>query len=293
MGNGHRIALGLSVAAFLAFIVNQAAEIAGYHLEFTGWAGAVILTGFLAVGMVAQLWKFMEGHRSRFDLIITILQLFIHVAAELAIWYQTKILNLTLPPELPLYIVGVYWVSGVADVFFRFIGREMQLFNGLYKSPEALLQEQLEVVKQNLVEAETAKALLQQQVSNAQASFEHERALLEQRLSSVEASSQQREALLQQQVSNAQRDIEKRDRQIEQINERIQKQAEEESKKYELSCDVSGCGFTTGLKDTQKAAENSLNGHKNRNHRAKANGTVSEPVVFTAPAQEFPSEGFR
>jgi hypothetical protein len=307
MKTGHKIALGLSAAAFILFVANQAAELSGNHFEFTGWLGASVLTGFLAVGMVTQLVKFMEGHRSRLDLIITIIQLVAHVAAELAIWYQTKILNIALPPELPLYIVGLYWVSGVADIFFRFIGRELQLFNGMYKSPETLLQEKLETTAKELTETEQKKAVIEESLKNAQTTLDQERkefeqrlntaqALFEERSSNAQALFEQRLTVVEQLLEQAHKTIEQRDRQIDRFNEQQKKKEEESSIKYELSCDVPGCGWTTGLKDTAKSAENSLIGHKNRNHkgyktiRGEQNLPAEMPVFDSVPLS---SDSFR
>lgn len=297
MKTGHKIALGLSAAAFVLFVINQAAELAGHHLEFTGWLGASILTGFLAVGMITQLIKFMEGHRSRLDLIITIIQLLAHVLAELAIWYQTKILDIALPPELPLYIVGLYWVSGVADIFFRYVGREFMLFSGMYKSPEVLLQEKLDAVFLELSALKQDKAVLEESFKNAQAALDNAQVLFEERSSNAQALFQQQLSSVEQLLEQAQKTIEQKDKQLEKISEQQRKKEEVENIKYDLSCDVPGCGWNTGAKDTPRAAENSLTGHKNRNHKGwKPAASYEQPVPVEMPTFEVtpvPMDSFR
>lgn len=182
MSKSHWANIILSFLAFSLFVVNVFFELAGWGaLDLRGPLGAGILTGFLSIGLIIQVAKIIEGHRSRMDLLITGVLLPFHVIAELAIWVRTQIMGLSLPENLPFIAVGVYWSIGLVDVLARYIGREMKVFGGGFEAPEI-----------RVIRLEKENALLLQQQSTTQA-------LLEQRISSAEAMLKQREALLDEQ----------------------------------------------------------------------------------------------
>jgi hypothetical protein len=143
MTRTHKVSLVLSGLALLLFVANEFYVLAGWgDIPLHGPVGSAILTGFFALGLVIQLAKFVEGHKSPIDLVITLLMLFTHVASALTVWGATKIFHIDLPvAELPYYIVGLYWVIGIVEVMARYMGRELKLFSRDYKSPEQRLME--------------------------------------------------------------------------------------------------------------------------------------------------------
>lgn len=131
--------LALSLVAFGVFVVNVWFQLTGSPLDFHGIIGATVLAGFLALGVIIQCGKLVEGHRVWWEFVLTLIQLGVHVYAELTIWIRTQITGEGLPPGLPLLIVGLYWVVGVVDILAMNAGREMKLFGAGYTSPEIKL----------------------------------------------------------------------------------------------------------------------------------------------------------
>lgn len=159
MSTTHRASLVLSFIAFALFVTNVFMELAGFGaLNLRGPAGAGILTGFLAAGLLIQVAKFIEGHRSRIDLIATGIMLPAHVLAELTIWVRTQIMHVGLPPELPFYLIGLYWCIGIADVLARYLGRELRVFDSSYVP----LEQENAMLKQRLALVEQSQALQEQ-----------------------------------------------------------------------------------------------------------------------------------
>jgi hypothetical protein len=156
----HKANIALSVAAFALFVVNQFKVLSGSRLDLHGAGGATILTGFLALGIAVQFAKIIEGHRNWFELLITLLLLSAHIAAEVIIWQRTQITNAGLPEALPLYIVGLYWLIGAVDIMAMFLPRELMLFRG--ESPVQQLARQNEELRLKLSERNTDLALAQQ-----------------------------------------------------------------------------------------------------------------------------------
>jgi hypothetical protein len=132
--------MALSFAALVLFSVNEFYVLAGWGaLNLSGPAGAAALMGFLGIGLVVQTAKFIEGHNSKVDALVTFTMFPLHIAAALTIWFRTQINHSGLPSELPLYLVGVYWVIGLLEIVARYIGRELKLFKRDYESPEIKL----------------------------------------------------------------------------------------------------------------------------------------------------------
>lgn len=258
----HNAGVLLSFLAFLAFVANLIAELAGHHFELTGLLGSILLGGFLACGLLVQTWKWWEGSQSRLDAIVTFVSLSAHFFAEIIIWTRTRVFNESLPVQLPMIIVGTYWITGFTEIFFKGLPHQLKLFAGTYKSPETMLREEVEAFNSRISEMQNDRALLEQSYQQQMSELEKQRALLEQSLTS---------ALTQQQQISA--ELEKRDRQLERINERAQKADEQRNQKHELGCSL--CDWTTGKKDSEKSAEYALRAHMGRNH---ANGK-SKPVT--------------
>lgn len=254
MSKSHIAGVTLSILAFILFVVNQIAELAGVHLNFEGLEGAVILGVFLACGLLVQIWKWTEESRSSLDSIVTLLSLIAHVLAEVIIWWSTRIANIGLPAQLPMVIVGGYWLTGMSEVFFRHAERQWKTIRGQYKSPEALLKDQVALLQERAYEDQQARALLEQSWQQRLAEIEMQRALLEQSLTTAQTQVQQTLA-----------ELEKRDKQLEKINERLQQDKVDKNKKYELVCDQ--CGWSSGQKDSEKSAEYAVRAHKGAQHK--------------------------
>lgn len=171
MTRSHWASLILSILAFGLFVINVFYEMAGWGaLDLRGPFGAAILTGFLAAGLLIQVSKFLEGHKNKVDIIFTMLLLPAHIAAELTIWIRTQILHWGLPPELPFYIVGLYWAVGLLDVLAPRIGPEISKLRPSYENPEkenarlkqenALLMQRLSITKEMHEQEEALKSTL-------------------------------------------------------------------------------------------------------------------------------------
>lgn len=139
----HKLNIALSFFAFALFVVNQFFALSGGALDLHGPWGALLLTGFLAAGILVQFAKIIEGHRTVAELIFTALLLIAHVAAELTIWITTQITRQPLPEALPLYIVGLYWVIGGVDIVVLSWRRNAAMVRGRFKSREELERELL------------------------------------------------------------------------------------------------------------------------------------------------------
>ncbi len=126
----HGAVLFLSLVAFGFFVTNQALAFTGRRLELHSTQGAILLTVFLALGLVVQLAKIARGHQHWFEVTITLVLLATHIVAELAIWVQSQILGLAIPASLPQLIIGLYWVIGVIDILALYGARELALFKG-------------------------------------------------------------------------------------------------------------------------------------------------------------------
>lgn len=158
----------LSLAAFGLFVTNQWHELAGSHLDLRGESGATVLTGFLALGIMVQILRVIQGSDRRLEVVFTLVMLLVHVAAEMLIWVRTQIAGLTLPHNLPYYIIGFYWVIGVADVLSRYLERELAVLTGDYVSPE-----------QRITALEHRNELLEMQLSDAERSLSKAQSTLE------------------------------------------------------------------------------------------------------------------
>lgn len=178
MTKSHWASLLLSIAAFALFVCNVFYEMAGYGaLDLKGPFGAAVLTGFLAAGLIIQVSKFLEGHKSKVDIIFTLVLLPAHVLAELTIWVRTQIMHLGLPPELPFYIVGLYWAVGLMDVLAPKIGPELSKLRPSYENPEtkayrleqenALLKQRLSITNELHEQEEAKKSTLYTEICPA------------------------------------------------------------------------------------------------------------------------------
>jgi hypothetical protein len=163
--------LMLSMAAFGLFVANQINAFQGKHLDLRSEWGPYLLSGFLALGIAIQIGKIIEGHRHWLEVIVTGFLLTVHVVAEVTIWYRAQILGVGIPSQLPLWIVGLYWIVGLLDVLARFGARELQLFRG--ESEYERLQRQLREAKQEAALARQAADFMQKQVPNANAVQSH------------------------------------------------------------------------------------------------------------------------
>jgi hypothetical protein len=161
----HKLNIALSLFAFGLFVVNQFMVLSGSALDLHGQTGAVILTGFLACGILVQFSKFIEGHRHWFDVIVTVVFLAAHVVAEITIWIRTQILSVGIPEALPLYIVGLYWLVGAFDILLLFFPREVRLFSDGYADPYARISE----LESELALAQQAQAFAEQSQSERSA----------------------------------------------------------------------------------------------------------------------------
>lgn len=166
MTKSHWASMVLSLLAFGLFVVNVFFEMAyQIALDLRGPYGALILTGFLSIGLLIQVSKFLEGHRSRLDILITLILLPLHMAAEITIWVRTQIMHIGLPPELPFWMVGVYWMIGMVDVLAPRLGPELSKLRSSSLTPE----QEVVVLKQE-------NALLLQRLSITQEVQEQKRA---------------------------------------------------------------------------------------------------------------------
>jgi len=148
----------LYFAALFLFAVNLWFELTGQHLRLHTTAGATVLTGFLVMGTLLQLLRLWVGHDSAPALLVTIGLLILHIIADLAVWGTTQILQLPLPANIPLIIIGVYWVVGVADITGQVVRREFQLFKRGYEPEDKRLARELQEaqLKASLAEQEAA-----------------------------------------------------------------------------------------------------------------------------------------
>ena len=130
MSNSHKASLVLSGLAFLTFVANQWAAFIGWHLELTGPIGATVLSLFLAAGLCVQVWKWIEGNKTVLDFLINLVMIPAHVYAELSIWFRTQIADLGLSVDLPLYIIGLYWVIGLVEILVSRLGHNLAMLKG-------------------------------------------------------------------------------------------------------------------------------------------------------------------
>lgn len=165
MSTSHKASLVLSGLAFAVFVINQWIAFIGWHLELTGPVGATVLSLFLAAGLIVQVWKWIEGNRTALDFGINLIMIPAHVYAELTIWFRTQIADIGLPVNLPLYIIGLYWVIGLIEVLVGRLGYNLQMLRGSYQPPD-----------QRIAELELQKAELELRSSNALAQLDHLRA---------------------------------------------------------------------------------------------------------------------
>lgn len=271
----HIANLVLSLFAFALFVLNQWHELAGSHLDLRGQSGATILAGFLAAGIIVQIAKMMEGHRTGQAVVVTLVLLAVHVVAELTIWVRTQIMQAGLPLELPYYVIGVYWTIGLVDVLSMFIMREVGVLRGTYKPPAVRFQEEIEQLRSMLEDAQLVihekdkeNALLEHTIGT----LEHAQSMLEQRLSTVEERYERRMTDL--------KDAHAQERQRwEQRAERAQQEA---SKTYVEYCPHAHCEWDTGEKDSAEQAKRSLAAHIGREHGGEypnsANGHRRESI---------------
>jgi hypothetical protein len=158
----HRANLLLSLVAFGMFVANQLHVFAGRSLDLSGEAGAYILAGFLALGLLVQFAKLIEGHRHWLDLLVTVVLLVAHIAAELTIWLRTQVMGLAIPTSLPRLIVGLYWLVGALDMVMMYGRREANLLlRGL--SVEGQRQQRIAEAEHRAIAAETQAALARQE----------------------------------------------------------------------------------------------------------------------------------
>lgn len=158
MSNSHKASLILSGLAFITFVANQWAAFIGWHLELTGPIGATILSLFLAAGLIVQVWKWIEGNRTWLDFIINMVMIPAHVYAELSIWFRTQLSDVGLSVDLPLYIIGLYWVIGLAEVLVSRLSHNLDMLRGGYQPPQQRIAE----LEQRLALAEQAQAIAKQ-----------------------------------------------------------------------------------------------------------------------------------
>lgn len=161
MSTSHKASLVLSGLAFGVFVVNQWISFIGWRLELTGPIGATVLSLFLAAGLIVQVWKWIEGNRTVLDFGINLVMIPAHVYAELTIWFRTQILTIGLPVDLPLYIIGLYWVIGLVEVLVGRLGHNLALLKGNYQPPEQRVAE----LERRLALAEQQNAIVMQSQS--------------------------------------------------------------------------------------------------------------------------------
>jgi hypothetical protein len=179
--NSHKANLLLCFAAFCLFVFNQFKVLSGTSLDLHGTEGALVLTGFLALGILVQFAKLIEGHRHWFEFLITLILLTAHIGAEVAIWQRTQITHAGLPQSLPLYIVGLYWLIGAVDIAAMFLPRELALFRG--ESEVQRLAREKAALEEKLNEKDTKLKLAEQSqefVERLQASAQPSQAIAEQ-----------------------------------------------------------------------------------------------------------------
>lgn len=149
----HYFNLALALFAFGLFVTNQFQQFSGGTFDLRGTTGAVVLTVFLAAGIIGQFAKIIVGHNHWTELVVTLILLAAHIVAEVTIWVRTQIMGIGIPPTLPLWIVGLYWVVGAIDIIALFAGRELALFAG---------ESQYDRMSKELEEARLKLALAQQ-----------------------------------------------------------------------------------------------------------------------------------
>jgi hypothetical protein len=159
----------LYFAALFLFAVNLWFELSGQHLSLHTTTGATILTGFLVLGTILQLARLWVGHDSAPALVVTIGLLLLHIVADLAVWGTTQILQRPLPANIPLIIIGVYWVVGVADITGQVVRREFQLFKRGYEPEDKRLARELEELRIKEALAEQRASILEKQHAKAEA----------------------------------------------------------------------------------------------------------------------------
>lgn len=159
MSTSHKASLILSGLAFAVFVVNQWIAFIGWRLELAGPVGATVLSLFLAAGLIVQVWKWIEGNRTVLDFGINLIMIPAHVYAELTIWFRTQIYDIGLPVDLPLYIIGLYWVIGLVEIMVSRFGHNLQVIRGKYQPPA-----------RRIAELERENALLKQSQAIAQQS---------------------------------------------------------------------------------------------------------------------------
>jgi signal transduction histidine kinase len=152
----------LYFAALFLFAVNLWFELSGQHLSLHTTTGATILTGFLVLGTILQLARLWVGHDSAPALVVTIGLLLLHIVADLAVWGTTQILQRPLPANIPLIIIGVYWVVGVADITGQVVRREFQLFKRGYEPEDRRLARELAEARQAAALAEKEAELVKE-----------------------------------------------------------------------------------------------------------------------------------
>lgn len=161
MSTSHKASLILSGLAFAVFVVNQWIAFIGWRLELSGPVGATVLSLFLAAGLIVQVWKWIEGNKSILDFGINLVMIPAHVYAELTIWFRTQIYDIGLPVDLPLYIIGLYWVIGLVEIMVSRFGHNMQVIRGKYQPPNERIAE----LERRLALAEQSNAMVMQSQS--------------------------------------------------------------------------------------------------------------------------------
>lgn len=171
------LSFALSGAAFVLFVVNQYLGLSGKPFDFNSQTGAMVLTAFLAVGLGVQIGKIVQGHHSRMEFVLTLIQVGVHVYAELAIWTRTQILGMDLPPDIGKWLVSSYWLLGFIDLMIRYLPRELALLRSTNETPlqrEARLeaeliraQAQLELRENQLEDTKFELSKTQKSVSRA------------------------------------------------------------------------------------------------------------------------------
>lgn len=171
----HIPRLVLAVIALTLFFVALGYKLVKTPIDFTQPGWAIVMVGFLLLGILMLLTSWVLGLDTRAEIFITLFMLILHICFDAFIFVQVFILQRDIPVFLVQAVVQAYWIAGLLDVVLMYWAHNWQRTASTYVSPEqenaqlkqerALLEHRLSSAEQRLSKTEQMEAQREQELA--------------------------------------------------------------------------------------------------------------------------------